>query len=164
MREVYIALGSNWDSPSDQLHRACQAIQALPHTQLIQRSKLYHTLPLGPSDQPTFLNAVIELETSLSPFELLQRLQAIEQQQGRLRHRHWGERTLDLDILWYGSLSIDEPQLKIPHPEMKKRAFVLYPLAEIAPNFVFEGGKTIAHHLQQVNQSDILKVEDWHDK
>lgn len=131
---VYIGLGSNLAEPHRQLRGALDALAHLPQSQLTAVSSLYLSDPLGPPDQPRYNNAVAQLETSLAPLELLDALQAIELAQGRERKaERWGPRTLDLDILLFGDRLIDEPRLQVPHYHMHARAFVLYPLAEIAP-------------------------------
>ncbi len=136
MYTVFIGLGSNIENPLEQLRQAKSAIAQLSQTYIIAASSLYQSKPVGPQDQPDFLNAVLCIATEFSPQQLLAALQQIEQQQGRQRIQHWGPRTLDLDILLFDDQMIDQPDLKIPHPEMLNRAFVLVPLAEIAPEQV----------------------------
>jgi 2-amino-4-hydroxy-6-hydroxymethyldihydropteridine diphosphokinase len=133
MTEVlaYIGLGSNLDNPESQLKTAIEALTGLPQTRLQARSSLYRSAPMGPQDQPDYLNAVVQLSTGLEPEALLDKLQGIEQAQGRVRAQHWGPRTLDLDILLYGEDVVATERLKIPHPGIAERSFVLYPLAEI---------------------------------
>lgn len=136
---VYIGLGSNLDDPLAQLCRARLALAGLPSSHLRASSPIYRSAPMGPDDQPDYLNAVVALETALDPQQLLHALQAIEQDQGRVRRRHWGERTLDLDILLYGAERIDDPALTVPHPGIGVREFVLYPLADLAPDLDIPG-------------------------
>ncbi len=134
MARVYIGLGSNLAEPRQQLRGALDALARIPNSQLAVVSSLYLSDPLGPADQPRYNNAVAALDTSLSPLALLDALQAIELAQGRERKaERWGPRTLDLDILLFGNRLISEPRLTVPHYHMHARAFVLYPLAEIAP-------------------------------
>lgn len=133
----YIGLGSNLDAPRDRIQQALEALQTLPLSKLVARSSLYASAPVGPQDQPDFINAVAALQTRLSPLALLDQLQALEQRHRRVRRRHWGPRTLDLDLLWYAGLTLETPRLRIPHPEMHKRRFVIEPLAEIAPQLEF---------------------------
>ncbi|MFI8742578.1 2-amino-4-hydroxy-6-hydroxymethyldihydropteridine diphosphokinase [Stutzerimonas zhaodongensis] len=134
MERVYIGLGSNLAEPRRQLRGALDALTSIPDSQLAVVSSLYLSDPLGPADQPRYNNAVAALDTSLSPLALLGALQAIELAQGRERKaERWGPRTLDLDILLFGNRLISEPRLTVPHYHMHARAFVLYPLAEIAP-------------------------------
>ncbi|WP_313055002.1 2-amino-4-hydroxy-6-hydroxymethyldihydropteridine diphosphokinase [Pseudomonas lopnurensis] len=134
MERVYIGLGSNLADPQRQLRGALQALAELPQSRLVGVSSLYASDPLGPTDQPRYVNAVAALDTALAPLALLDALQAIERAQGRERKaERWGPRTLDLDILLFGDRLIDEPRLQVPHYHLQARAFVLYPLAEIAP-------------------------------
>lgn len=131
---AYIGLGSNIESPAEQVRVALDELAMLPLSRLVAASSLYASHPVGPQDQPDFINAVAALETRLSPLALLDQLQALEQQHRRRRQRHWGPRTLDLDLLLYANEHIDSPRLRVPHPQMSARAFVLLPLAEIAPS------------------------------
>lgn len=130
---AYIGLGSNLEGPREQVERALRELAALRESRLVRHSSLHRTAPLGPSGQPDYINAVAALETSLPPLELLDELQRIEVLHGRVRGERWGARTLDLDLLLYGEERIDLPRLKVPHPEMANRTFVLLPLAEIVP-------------------------------
>jgi len=132
MEVVYIGLGSNLAEPAEQLRQAIEALGQLPSSQGLAVSALYSSESLSPG-QPRYTNAVARLETSLAPLALLDALQAIENDQGRVRAERWGPRTLDLDVLLFGDRVIDEPRLKVPHYHMHARAFVLYPLAELAP-------------------------------
>ncbi|WP_375122700.1 2-amino-4-hydroxy-6-hydroxymethyldihydropteridine diphosphokinase [Pseudomonas sp. LW8] len=132
MERIYIGLGSNLADPDDQLRSAIAALGQLPQTSLAGVSAFYQSDSLLPG-QPRYTNAVAALDSSLAPIELLDALQAIENAQGRERLERWGPRTLDLDILLFGDRLIDEPRLKIPHYQIQERAFVLYPLAELAP-------------------------------
>lgn len=146
MERVYIGLGSNLAEPRQQLRGAIDALARIPDSQVTAISSLYLSDPLGPSDQPRYNNAVAALDTSLSPLALLDALQAIELAQGRERKaERWGPRTLDLDILLFGDRQISEPRLTVPHYHMHARAFVLYPLAEIAPaELKLADGRTLA--------------------
>ncbi len=132
MDVVYIGLGSNLAEPADQLRQAIDTLGRLPHSQGLAVSALYSSESLSPG-QPRYTNAVARLETALAPLDLLDALQAIENKQGRVRAERWGPRTLDLDILLFGERLIDEPRLNVPHYHLHARAFVLYPLAEVAP-------------------------------
>lgn len=130
---VYIGLGSNLQQPAEQLSKALEALARIPGCRLQTQSRRYRSLPLGPQDQPAFVNAVAELSTRLAPLALLDRLQALELAQGRARGgQRWGPRTLDLDLLLYGDRRIELPRLRVPHPGLAGREFVLYPLLEIA--------------------------------
>ena len=143
MAIAYIALGSNLHTPLEQLKRALKALAQLPQTQLMAVSSFYRSKPLGPQDQPDYLNAVVEISTALSPLALLDELQRIENEQGRVRLRRWGERTLDLDILLYGDEIIQTERLTVPHYDMHNREFVIVPLAEIAPNLILPNGQKL---------------------
>jgi len=148
MERVYIGLGSNLATPIEQLRSALAALAALPQTDLIAQSSFYSSDPLGPADQPRYVNAVAALDTELSPLALLDALQTIELEQGRTRKaERWGPRTLDLDILLFGERLLDEPRLTVPHYHMHARAFVLYPLAEIAPDLKLPDGRALAELL-----------------
>lgn len=132
MERIYIGMGSNLADPSEQLRSAINALAQLPQSELIEVSAFYQSDSLLPG-QPRYTNAVAALDSSMPPLELLDALQAIENEQGRERLERWGPRTLDLDIVLFGDRLIDEPRLKVPHYHMQERAFVLYPLAELAP-------------------------------
>ncbi len=148
MERVYIGLGSNLATPLAQLRSALAALAALPKTDLIAQSSFYSSDPLGPADQPRYVNAVAALDTELSPLALLDALQTIELEQGRTRKaERWGPRTLDLDILLFGERQLDEPRLTVPHYHMHARAFVLYPLAEIAPDLQLPDGRALTELL-----------------
>ncbi len=143
MALVYVGLGSNMAQPRRQIKRARQALAALPRSRLLADSGLFGgpamTLPGDDRPQPNYLNAVVKLETDLQPFDLLAGLQAIETAQGRVRSRKWGPRTLDLDILVYDDLQMSDERLRIPHPGIAERDFVLYPLQAIDPELVIAG-------------------------
>ena len=132
MERIYIGMGSNLAAPQQQLRNALEALTQLPNTTFAGVSAFYQSDSLLPG-QPRYTNAVAALDSTLEPLELLDALQAIENDQGRERLERWGPRTLDLDILLFGDRLIDEPRLKVPHYQMHLRAFVLYPLAELAP-------------------------------
>jgi len=134
--KVAIGLGSNLSDPASQLDLACQTLRTSSRVNAFICSKYYHSKPLGPQDQPDFVNAVCVFETDLSAESLLNWLQQIEQQQGRVKERHWGERLIDLDILLYGEHRLDTPDLQIPHPCITERDFVLMPLSSIWPDVV----------------------------
>ncbi|MFU2079275.1 2-amino-4-hydroxy-6-hydroxymethyldihydropteridine diphosphokinase [Avibacterium endocarditidis] len=155
MKQVYIALGSNLATPVQQLENALQALQQLPHSQLVAVSHFYQSKPLGPQDQPDYVNAVACLATALAPLDLLDQLQRIEQEQGRVRLRRWGERTLDLDILLYGNEIIQSERLTVPHYDMQHREFVIVPLYEIAPNLTLPDGKNVADLVQQFHHHEM---------
>jgi 2-amino-4-hydroxy-6-hydroxymethyldihydropteridine diphosphokinase len=155
---VYIGLGSNLEQPVIQIEHALRLLDALPKCQLIQSSSFYGSTPLGPQDQPDFVNAVCHIQTDLSPNELLNQLQSIEQQLGREKKRHWGERTIDLDILLYDQVIVDTEQLTIPHSQMHLRDFVLVPLQEIAPNIVLPDLPKLSILIEQLEESFIKPI------
>lgn len=130
---AYIGLGSNLESPIVQVREALNELAMLPLSRLVAASSLYASRPVGPQDQPDFINAVAALETQLSPLALLDQLQALEQQHRRRRQRRWGPRTLDLDLLLYANDTIDTPRLRVPHPQITARAFVLLPSQRSPP-------------------------------
>lgn len=144
---AYIGLGSNLagnlGSPAAQLHQALQELAELPQGELIASSPFYRSVAVGPA-QPDYINAVACLQTSLAPLTLLDHLQTLERAHQRVRLEHWGPRTLDLDLLLYGDQVIDLPRLQVPHPYLKQRNFVLYPLAVIAPDLVLPCGTALA--------------------
>jgi 2-amino-4-hydroxy-6-hydroxymethyldihydropteridine diphosphokinase len=151
MIRVYIALGSNLAKPVDQVNCALEALAHMPRTKLVVCSSFYRSKPLGPQNQPDFLNAVVVLDTHLPAEELLDATQAIEQNQGRVRKaERWGPRTLDLDLLLYGNQVINTERLIVPHYDMKNREFMLYPLAEIAPALIFPDGESLQEVLTRV--------------
>ena len=156
---AFIGLGSNLADPEAQIRLAVAALKILPESQFIQASSLYMSPPMGPQDQPDYINAVIELETSLSAHKLLDKLQAIEQQQGRERNRRWGERTLDLDLLAYGDQCITDERLQIPHPGIAVRAVVLYPLAEIAEDLILPKLGAVNDLLKQCPLDGLKRVK-----
>ncbi|RRZ74770.1 2-amino-4-hydroxy-6-hydroxymethyldihydropteridine diphosphokinase [Klebsiella oxytoca] len=141
MTLAYIAIGSNLASPLEQVNAAVNALAEIPDSRVISVSSFYRTPPLGPQDQPDYLNAAVALETSLAPEALLDYTQRIEQQQGRTRKaERWGPRTLDLDIMLFGEQVLNTPRLTVPHYDMKNRGFMLWPLFEIAPELRFPDG------------------------
>lgn len=145
MTRAFVALGSNLCRPQLQMRRAVAALQALPHSRVEAVSSVYRSRAQGPGAQPDYLNAVVMLATELRPLDLLDALQRIEQEQGRTREIRWGPRTLDLDLLLYGDQSVNSPRLVIPHPRMRERHFVVYPLLEIAgPDLQLPDGTDIA--------------------
>lgn len=147
-RRVYIAIGSNLASPLEQVNAAVQAIGEIPDSRIVAVSSFYRTPPLGPQDQPDYLNAAVALDTALAPEELLNHTQRIELQQGRVRKaERWGPRTLDLDIMLFGDEVINTDRLIVPHYDMKNRGFMLWPLFEIAPDLIFPDGISLHQHL-----------------
>jgi len=145
---AYIAIGSNLASPLEQVNAAITALGDIPHSRIIAVSSFYRTPPLGPQDQPDYLNAAVALETDLEPEALLDHTQRIELQQGRVRKaERWGPRTLDLDIMLFGDRIINSERLTVPHYDMHNRGFMLWPLFEIAPDLRFPQGESLQHLL-----------------
>lgn len=145
MVKAFIGLGSNLDEPRAQIEIALQELAQLPHTHFVRASSRYLTAPMGPADQPYYINAVAELETELTPVALLDQLQAIESAHQRVRGvNQWGPRTLDLDLLLYGDETIGTERLTVPHPGVAERNFVLIPLVEISPELTLPDGRAIA--------------------
>ncbi|MDI6809141.1 MAG: 2-amino-4-hydroxy-6-hydroxymethyldihydropteridine diphosphokinase [Candidatus Eisenbacteria bacterium] len=152
MRNVFIGLGSNLGEREASLKAAIEMLSKLPQTLLIRVSSLYDTAPVGELDQPNFLNAVAIIETGLSPRKLLWNLLLIEKRLGRTRQKRWGPRVIDLDILFYGNLIVEEADLIIPHPEIEKRAFVLVPASELEPEFIHpRKGETLSQLLKRLD-------------
>ena len=156
--DVYIGLGSNLDDPVQQLNRAIAGLGRIPATQVCSVSSYYQSRPVGPQEQPDYINAVVYVQTGLSAEDLLEHLQQIENRQGRVRSMRWGPRTLDLDMLLYGEHVINSPNLQVPHPEMYQRGFVLKPLAEIAPQLNIFGYGTVQSLMQKIDTADVHKL------
>ncbi|MEJ1563465.1 2-amino-4-hydroxy-6-hydroxymethyldihydropteridine diphosphokinase [Escherichia coli] len=159
MTVAYIAIGSNLASPLEQVNAALKAIDDIPESRILAVSSFYRTPPLGPQDQPDYLNAAVALETSLTAEELLNHTQRIELQQGRVRKaERWGPRTLDLDIMLFGNETINTERLTVPHYDMKNRGFMLWPLFEIAPKLVFPDGTGLDNLLRINKFAELRKV------
>jgi len=158
--QALIGLGSNLDHPAQRLISALRALQRLPDLTLCHHSRLYASAPVGPQDQPDYVNAVATVDTTLAPHALLHTLQALELAAGRQRLRHWGERTLDLDILLIGDSCIDSDDLQVPHPQMTRRAFVLQPLLEICPHALLPDGTALSSFLGQVAEQPISPLAE----
>jgi 2-amino-4-hydroxy-6-hydroxymethyldihydropteridine diphosphokinase len=160
MTIAYVGLGSNLAEPRKQIEAALKNLADLPRTRLIAHSRLYSTEPWGRSDQPSFVNAVAAIDTQLSARDLLEALLAIERGVGRQRDgERWGPRILDLDILIYGDVRIDEPALHVPHPRLQERAFALVPLAEIAPELDIPGVGRVSDQLLRIDASTCTALE-----
>ena len=136
---VYIGLGSNIEQPYLQIKNAISALNNLPDTEVLADSGYYKSKPMGPEDQPDYVNAVVELETALDATELLRKCQLIEQKQGRVKKRHWGERSIDLDILLYTDKQLQTDDLTLPHPGICQRDFVYMPLLKLNPEIEIPG-------------------------
>ncbi len=155
---VYIGVGSNLDNPQQQVTTAIEDLKAITEFNFITTSSLYKTPPMGPQDQPDYINAVTKISSGISATAVLDKLQEIEQLHGRVRETRWGPRSLDLDILLYGDQVIDIPRLKIPHPGLNLRAFVLYPLVEIEPKFTLPNGILLTKQIALLGKHDIVKL------
>ena len=157
---TYIGLGSNLADPVSQIKSARTAIRALKGIRELAFSSLYYSLPMGPQDQPDYFNAVMAVESTLLPMVLLRALQTIENAQGRIRKtERWGPRTLDLDILLYNDQTIDLPDLTVPHSGITERAFVLYPLFEIAPDLHVPGHGALTDLLSQCPLAGLKRLD-----
>ena len=156
---VYLGLGSNLGDRRRNLAVALRRLEPLVRVEAV--SSLYETAPVGPQDQPSFFNAVCRAVTELPPLDLLRHLQEIEQELGRRPSARWGPRPIDLDLLLYGDQVIDEPALRVPHPELPNRAFVLVPLAELAAELQHpERGETVRSLADRADQSGVQKQAD----
>lgn len=156
---AYIGLGSNLANPAEQLKAARTAIAQIDGVQELAFSSLYHSPPMGPQDQPDYVNAVMAIATELPPIDLLRALQGIENAQGRVRKaERWVARTLDLDVLIYGEQLINLPDLMVPHTGLAERAFVLYPLFELAPQLIVPGKGAIADLLADCPKNGLERL------
>lgn len=161
MITAYIAIGSNQGNPVEQVRLAVKSLEQLPESELICVSSLYSSTPMGPQNQPDYINAVAAINTDLTPAELLNQTQAIELEQGRVRkEERWGPRTLDLDIILFGHEVIESERLTIPHYGMKEREFVLYPLAEIAPDLILPDGSQLKQLLLTIDRNGLSVWDD----
>ena len=153
--QVFLALGSNLNDPIAQIK---EAIQSLAQTvEGIQCAQLYQSKPLGPQDQPDFVNTVISGHTALTPNELLTKIQEIELQQHRVKTQHWGPRTIDIDILFYGNLRMNTPELTIPHKELFNRAFVTIPLLDLIPDGITPTGDQLDRN--RYDSSTLVRID-----
>lgn len=157
--DAFIGLGSNLAEPSVQLAQAVIRLAALPQTELVAQSPFYRSRPVGPQDQPDFVNGAVWLRTALSPLPLLDQLQAIEQAHGRERRQHWGPRTLDLDLLLFGRQAIAETRLTVPHPQLPNRDFVLQPLLDLDPALTLPDGTRVADLRSRCPDNQLQKLD-----
>lgn len=157
---AYIGIGSNLADPQQQVSRALQELAAIPGTRLLQASPWYRSTAVGPGEQPDYINGVALLETSLDAHALLDQLQAIEQAHERVREIRWGPRTLDLDLLLYGNDIIATERLSVPHPFLTQRNFVLYPLADIAPQLTLPSGNSLASLLANCPPEGLSQIQN----
>tara|TARA_Y100001963_G_scaffold142220_1_gene211452 strand:- start:3494 stop:3973 length:480 start_codon:yes stop_codon:yes gene_type:complete len=158
MNTVYIALGANLGEPVETLRALLQRLHHVPELAHVECSSLYRSAPMGPQDQPDYVNAVLRAETNLAPLALLDLLQHLEDAFGRVRSRRWGARTLDLDLLLFANLELQHPRLTVPHPGMAERDFVLVPLHELAPELTLPDGRSIAALLEGLPSHDLVKI------
>jgi 2-amino-4-hydroxy-6-hydroxymethyldihydropteridine diphosphokinase len=160
MENAYIGIGSNLADPAAQVEAGLRALDALPQSHLLRRSPLYRSAPWGHAEQPDFINAVALIETGLAAAQLLHELHEVERRAGRDRATlRWGPRVLDLDILLYGVHRIDEPGLHVPHPHLHERAFVLVPLAQIAPRLNVPGRGPVSALLAGIDVDACRPIE-----
>ena len=155
---AYIGLGSNLEGPKEQIKRALVALNDTPDIEVSGLSSLYRSKPLDGSDQPDYINAVCRVKTHLSVLELLYVCQGIESKQHRVRDERWGPRTIDLDIILYGTQVIASKKLVVPHPEMMNRAFVLVPLKEIEPNLIVPILGSLTGLIDKIDTSKLIKL------
>lgn len=155
---AYVGLGSNLDNPLDQVNRAVAELEQLPDTRVAGVSPWYRSDPIGPGPQPDYINGVAALVTKLTPHHLLSALQALEDRHQRKRDLTWGPRTLDLDILLYGDTLVSDPDLRIPHPRLGERNFVLLPLADIAPGLILPDGTPLHQLLAKTPVTGIVRL------
>lgn len=160
METAYIALGSNLNDPVRRVKTGMDALARLPQTELLACSSLYRSAAVGYTDQPDFVNAVASIRTALAPRALLDALLEIEREQGRVREFPNAPRTLDLDILLYGNRVIHEPGLTIPHPRLHERAFVIMPLAQIAPRIEVPGHGRMSEMMLYVDVRSAVPIEE----
>lgn len=156
--EAILGLGSNIGDKSANIARAIELLQVGGEVRVVARSRDWRTPPWGVTDQDWFVNACVRVATELSPRELLRRCQDVEAKMGRVRTLHWGPRIIDVDILTYGTERISEPDLVVPHPRIAERAFVLGPLADIAPGLMIEGG-SVAERWAAIDPTGVFPLE-----
>lgn len=157
--QAFIGIGSNLNQPVEQVFTAFESLKHLPESEWMTASSLYASKPQGPQDQPDFVNAVVQIRTRLSPLALLDELQSLEQSQGKVKKRHWGERLIDLDVLLYDDEVIEHERLLVPHPYLTQRDFVLLPLQEIAPDLVLPDGKKIPGLVDSLSETFVVPLE-----
>jgi 2-amino-4-hydroxy-6-hydroxymethyldihydropteridine diphosphokinase len=158
LAEAFVGLGANLDDPLAQVVQGLAELDAIPQTRVTDRSPLYRTAPVGYADQPAFVNAVARLESSLGAHALLRAMQAIEERHGRRRTFANAPRTLDLDLLLYDEQCFDDDELTLPHPRMHERAFVLVPLADIAPRLRIPGRGALQDLLGRLDRSGVERI------
>ena len=159
MSNIFIALGSNLENPKEQIKQGILSIKDIEGVKILRKSYLYETPPVGILDQPNFINAVIKIDSDLSPYELLDKLLKIENIAGRIRVNKNGPRTLDLDILLFDNLILNDENLTIPHPRMHERLFVLLPLKDIDENIVIPNQGPIKHIIKDISPENINRIK-----
>lgn len=157
---AYIGLGSNLENPRQQVEQALRELAQIPETNLVTTSPWYQSRAVGPGEQEDYINGVAQLDTALEPHALLDQLQAIENAHERVREIRWGPRTLDLDLLLFGSETIDTERLQVPHPYLTQRNFVLYPLADIAPQLILPCGDTLESLMANCSSDGLHQLKD----
>lgn len=158
--DAYIGLGSNLSDPQQQVTLALQELHEIPDTSLVEASSLYSSKPMGPSDQPDYINAVAKISTGLTPEDLLKALQGIEQMHQRQRKdERWGPRTLDLDIILFADQQIETPSLQIPHYGVAEREFVLIPLQELQEDLIIPGKGAVASLIEKLPPFKLSKIK-----
>jgi 2-amino-4-hydroxy-6-hydroxymethyldihydropteridine diphosphokinase len=156
---AYVGIGSNLDDPTAQVSAAIAALQRLPHSRLIASSRLYRSRPMGPQDQPDYVNAAAGLLTTLEPHALLRALKSLESELGKSQPvERWGPRRIDFDILLLGDVNLLDVELTIPHPGLTQRNWVLYPLAEIAPDLFVRGHATVRELARRLGDADLHRL------
>jgi len=162
---VYIGLGSNIEQPYQQIKKAIVALEAVPEASVLGDSGYFKSRPMGPKDQPDYVNAVVKIETTIHAEDLLAHCQQIEKQQGRVKHRHWGERSIDLDILLYGDQKIQTADLTVPHPGVCLRDFVFLPLLKLNADVVIPDKGLLSEILEikTINKPALKKYKTDYD-
>jgi len=155
---AFIGIGSNLNNPLEQVQKAIAALAELPLCETVAVSPLYRTHPVGPQDQDDFINGAVELLTAFSPLALLDQLQRLEQRQRRIRLRHWGPRTLDLDLLLYDGKIVDHARLQVPHKEFLRRPFAWKPVIDIAPGVRLPNGSYLHEYIQMSEANDMVQI------
>ncbi|MHB0998016.1 MAG: 2-amino-4-hydroxy-6-hydroxymethyldihydropteridine diphosphokinase [Armatimonadota bacterium] len=155
---AYLGIGSNLGDKKSNIDDAIRRINEINGISILKKSSVYETEPVGYMDQPDFLNSVIEIDTELDPVQLLHSTQQIEKDMGRVRNLKWGPRVIDIDILIFDNLKIDTTELVLPHPRITERAFVIIPLAEIAPDLIINNSVSVIELSRKLSDQAIRKV------
>ena len=159
--KIYLSLGANLGNRGETLREALRQIACLPQTALKAVAPFYETAPWGNLEQPAFINTAAMVETELSPLNFLHQTQQIEFALGRVRHEHWGARTIDIDLLWAEGFASDTEELKLPHPYLTERAFVLLPLRDIAPDLLVQGRMVASGSAELIGRIDAHGFEEY---